>query len=68
MLAITIYGHFHICYTNLYFLATRVPDYYTWTSDRYVFELLLRSYEVKAQTHTLWTSMGSDIGPCFSSI
>ena len=34
-----------------------------WTSKGYAFALLLRSYVVKAQTHTSWTSMGSDIGP-----
>ena len=28
------------------------------------FALLLCSYEVKAQTHTCRTSMGSNIGPC----
>ena len=37
---------------------------YTWRSDRYAFDLLLQSYEVKAQTHTCQTSMGSNIGPC----
>ena len=38
--------------------------HYPWRFDRYAFALILRSYEVKAQTHTCRTSMGSNLGPC----